>query len=79
MRDIRIETVARDDLDRIFAWIADENPAAAERVLDRIDKTIRGLADFSTGRPGRLPGTFEEIVPGLPYIVIYATETARRP
>ncbi len=71
MRPIRIETVARDDLDQIFEWIADENPAAADRVLDQIAAAIRSLSSFATGRPGRSPGTFEKVVSNLPYLVIY--------
>lgn len=71
MRPVRIEAVARDDLDQIFEWIAEENPAAAERVLEKIGETVRRLSHYSTGRPGRLAGTFEKAVADLPYLIIY--------
>lgn len=66
-----MEQVALRDLNEIFDWIAAENPSAAERVLHDIDLTIEGLRQFATGRPGRIEGTFEKVVVGNPYIVVY--------
>lgn len=74
MRRIRFAPIAEDDLDGIFAWIGKDNPAAAERVLDRILQTVEDLAGRSTGRPGATAGTFEKLVPGYPYVVIYALD-----
>lgn len=71
MRRLLIEERARDDLGHILRFIAMRNPTAAERTLDRIAAVIDGLLTFSTGKRGRLPGTFEKVVPGLPYIVVY--------
>ena len=62
---------ARDDYLAIIRYIAQENPNAAERVADRIEEAAAGLSDFATGRPGRVTGTYEKVLPGLPYLLAY--------
>jgi toxin ParE1/3/4 len=63
---------AVSDLQDIRAWISQDSPARAERVLQRIFRAVRALDLFpKRGRPGRHPATFELIVPGLPYLVVY--------
>lgn len=44
---------------------------AANRVVDRLREAATGLEGFSTGRPGRVTGTYEKYVTGLPYIIAY--------
>lgn len=63
---------ALTDLSDQLAYIAAETPSAARRVADAIDKTALALGDFPTGRPGRVTGTYEKSVTGLPYILVYA-------
>lgn len=65
---------ARHDLAQIVRFIAEIDPVAARRVADRIDQAAAGLGTFSTGRPGRVAGTFEKPVVGLPYIIAYALD-----
>ena len=62
---------ARSDYLAIIRHIADENPDAAGRVAERIENVGAALADFATGRPGRVTGTYERVLPDLPYIVAY--------
>jgi plasmid stabilization system protein ParE len=62
---------ARSDYLAIIRHIADENPDAAERVATRIDHAGAALANFATGRPGRVTGTYERVLHDLPYIVAY--------
>ncbi len=61
----------------IIRFIAQENPDAAERVAERLDETIVLLGEMAIGRPGRVSGTYEKVVTGLPYIIAY--EIAARP
>ena len=63
---------ALDDLKDQIAYIAAENPAAAQRVADRLRATGDALGDMATGRPGRVTGTYEKSVTRLPYIIAYA-------
>jgi addiction module RelE/StbE family toxin len=64
--------VALDSLQRIRAYIARDNPAAAARVRERILGAVRNLADTpNMGRPGRVEDTRELVVSGTPYIVAY--------
>ncbi len=53
-------------------YIAQEDPAAALRVVGRIGDAVRYLEDHpSMGRAGRVPGMRELVVSGTPYIVPY--------
>jgi len=65
--------VAIDDLAALRAYIAEDNPAAAERIALRILYAIDELlaAQPRSGRPGRVPGTRELVVTRTPYIVPY--------
>jgi toxin ParE1/3/4 len=65
---------ALDDLDAVFAYIAADNPIAARRVADRIGTTAERLGKIPIGRPGRVAGTYEKPVIGLPYIIAYAVQ-----
>ena len=56
------------------AFIARKNPAAARRVGERIHATGNALEDFATGHAGRVAGTYEKSVGGLPYIIVYEIE-----
>jgi toxin ParE1/3/4 len=63
---------ARADLAEIVAYIARDDPDAAERVYDRIFASAALLLEQSAlGRPGRVDGTRELVVPHTPYIVPY--------
>jgi addiction module RelE/StbE family toxin len=60
------------DLDRIFIWIAKDRPRSAHSAVDRILDSADRLGRFPhMGHAGRVPGTFEWVVPGLPYVVVY--------
>jgi toxin ParE1/3/4 len=63
---------ALDDLEQLRAYIARDNPAAAELVRHRILQAIRMLLLHpNSGRPGRVSGTRELVVADTPYIVPY--------
>lgn len=63
---------AERDLDAIFDYVLNDDPAAAERLCDRIEARVLELEDYpQIGRPGRTRGTRELVVPGTPYIAIY--------
>lgn len=60
------------NLDDEAEYIARDNPGAAARIVDRIATSVDRLATHpASGRPGRVPGTRELVVPGTPYIVPY--------
>jgi toxin ParE1/3/4 len=71
VRFVEWSRAAQYDLERLIDYIAKENPSAARRVAERIDRAGRLLGEMATGRPGRVTGTYEKIVPGLPYILAY--------
>jgi addiction module RelE/StbE family toxin len=59
-------------LEDIKEHIAAENPAAANRMIERIRAVVTRLADSpGLGRPGRVVGTRELVIPRTPYIVAY--------
>lgn len=71
MRRVVWADSARDDYLAILRHIAADDPDAAERVLLAIQQTGNALADFATGHPGRVAGTYEKSVTRLPYIIAY--------
>lgn len=70
-RPVRWSSDAVSDLADQIAWIASDNPAAARRVAAALDQTALALGDMPIGRPGRVTGTYEKLVTGLPYILAY--------
>ena len=53
-------------------YIAKENPRAAFEVAQRIRLAVDQLRDHpKTGRDGRVRGTYELVIHGIPYIVPY--------
>lgn len=53
-------------------YIAIDNPPAAERQIDRIERSANRLSEFPMlGRQGMRAGTREFPVPGTPYILVY--------
>lgn len=71
-RPVRWSIDALTDFADQMAYVASDNPAAARRVAEVIDTAARSLGDMPTGRPGRVTGTYEKSVTGLPYILAYA-------
>ncbi len=64
---------AIDDLTALRAYIAADDPAAARRVALHIVRDVEQLLPNNPriGRPGRVPGTRELVVPRTSYIVPY--------
>ena len=70
-----IREAAYFHLDRIYAWIARDNPRAAQSVIDRIlDSTELLGRNPYVGHVGRAPDTYEWAVRGTPYIVVYTVD-----
>lgn len=65
--------LAVQDIDGVYRFIAKQNPEAALRVVDTIYQTVEtNLPDHPrAGRPGRVAGTRELVIAGLPFIVPY--------
>lgn len=60
------------NLDDIGAYIAHDDPAAAERIVSRIVEQISVLvAHPRIGRIGAVDGTRELLISGTPYITVY--------
>jgi len=67
------------DLEGIFNWIAQDSPAAARKVTDRLFESIQLLTSFPfMGHVGHSVGTYEWVVPRLPYIVVYQVDELHR-
>jgi plasmid stabilization system protein ParE len=72
MRHVEWSDAALDDLEKQVVYIAKDDAAAARRIAKRIRTTGDAMGEFATGHPGRVSGTYEKSVRGLPYIVTYA-------
>lgn len=71
MRLVDFTPEALADLEQIADHISLDSPSAAVRVRARIRATIENLAFMPTARAGRIAGTFEKPVRGLPYIIAF--------
>jgi toxin ParE1/3/4 len=69
------------DLARIRAYIAADDPAAAQRVGKRLSEIMNGLVRLpSLGKPGRVPNTRESVTPKIGktvYVVVYRVRVDR--
>jgi toxin ParE1/3/4 len=60
------------DLAAARAYVARDNPPAADRQVERVLAAVAGLLQFpEIGRPGRRAGTRELVVSRTPYVVAY--------
>jgi len=65
------------DLDSAYAYAADDNPPAATRLIDRIDRAVQVLRQHPTaGRAGRVAGTRELVVTGTPFVIPYRVRSS---
>jgi len=64
---------AINDLAALRAHIEQDDPAAAQRGVLRIIENVETLLPDNPemGRPGRVPGTRELVIPRTPFIVPY--------
>jgi toxin ParE1/3/4 len=64
--------LALTDLDEAAAFISQDNPQAAKRIVKRIRDAARLLSDQpDAGRPGRVHGTRELVIADTPFILPY--------
>ena len=69
---VTFDPAASDELDRVFAWIAKDNPRAAFKMIARIEAKVMRLETpelTNMGRPGLVAGTRELLE--WPYIIVY--------
>jgi toxin ParE1/3/4 len=68
---------ALDDFEAAIARVAIDDETAARGVAAAIDRATRLLAERPIGRPGRVTGTYDKAVSGLPGIIAYALDDDR--
>lgn len=73
-RQVFWSKTALEDLKTQIAYIAADSPTAARHVARPHDLAAGRLGNRSTGRPGRVEGTWEKSVQRLPYIIAYALD-----
>lgn len=63
-------------LRQIERYVAADTPAAAGRLVARIERAILNLADHPLSAPaGVVPGTRQRAIADTPYLVIYRVDT----
>jgi toxin ParE1/3/4 len=69
---VRYRRRALSDIEGIHQYIADRNPRAAIDVVARIRTAAERLGSWPRlGHGGRVLGTHEWAVVGLPYVIVY--------
>jgi toxin ParE1/3/4 len=67
---VRWLSLAVTDLERLFEFIAQDNPRAAASEVEKVVSAVKTLADYpASGRPGRIPETRELVISS--YLVAY--------
>jgi toxin ParE1/3/4 len=70
--------LAQADFIELLEYVAAENPDAAYRVHDEVLSQVGILEKYpAAGRPGRVVGTRELVITGLPNIAAYRTNRRR--
>jgi toxin ParE1/3/4 len=70
---------AQSDLRELFQYLVQHNPNAGRRSSVAVETEVLRLADYpALGRPGRVAGTRELIIPGTPYLVAYTVDPRAR-
>ena len=65
-------SLALRDLKQLARYIGQDDKEAAQKVLEHIRNAGQSLCRApERGRPGRVPGTRELILTGLPYYIVY--------
>jgi plasmid stabilization system protein ParE len=75
---VTFDPAARDELDRIFQWIAKDNTDAAFEIIARIRTKVLRLETpelTNMGRPGLVENTRELLE--WPYIIVYRVDETR--
>jgi toxin ParE1/3/4 len=74
---LRFTAEARGHIAAIYDYVRDRNPVAATQVVARIRTAAEQLTEFPRmGRVGRVHGTHEWVVRGLPYIIVYQPDAS---
>ncbi len=64
--------LALSDLDRAYSYIAEERPASAAHIIERMEKAAQVLIHHpQMGRRGRVGGTYELVISHTPFIMAY--------
>ena len=73
---LRFTAEAREHIASIYSYINERSSTAAAQVVARIRLAAGRLTEFPRmGRVGRVEGTHEWVVSGLPYIIVYEIGT----
>ena len=77
---VRFSRRALAHLDEIYDFIATrDEPFYGQRVIERIRAGTFLLQILPyAGHQGKVPGTLEHVIPGLPYIIVYRVEIGDR-
>lgn len=74
---VRYRCRALLDIENIHEYIQKRNPRAATDVVSRIRRAADRLAIWPyIGHAGRDSGTYEWVIVGLPYIIVYEVDEA---
>ena len=72
MRSVVWSRRALLELTHAIDYLALRNLPAAQKIEARIIETTEKLARRPIGRPGKQPDTYEKLVAGAPYLIVYA-------
>ncbi len=71
MRTIIWAPRALEDVEAHIDYINERSPMGADLISDRLGDAVLSLRDMPTGRPGKVPGTYERYVRKASLIIAF--------
>ncbi|MEM1106847.1 MAG: type II toxin-antitoxin system RelE/ParE family toxin [Pseudomonadota bacterium] len=76
---VRLTADAKADLDNIRDYLEPRSRQGLDRIISAVFTTLQHLETFPLmGKPGRIEGTYELIIPGTSLFLIYSMADATR-
>ena len=71
MRRIVWADTARAEFQGLLDYVNERNPQGVATIIRNVGQAVELLADRPHGRQGRVTGTYEKSVSGIPYVIAY--------
>ncbi|MDR3475189.1 MAG: type II toxin-antitoxin system RelE/ParE family toxin [Devosia sp.] len=62
---------ARADIQQTVEYLSAQSPDYADKIVERLIAAGEQLGTVQTGRPGRVPGTYEKSLPDIRFVIAY--------
>ena len=68
--------IARAEFQGLLDYAQERNPQGVSTILRKVGAAVALLAERPHGRQGRVAGTYEKTISGLPYVIAYELDNS---